>query len=102
MDGCDRVLWTCAIWSLCNSIPFLIQNYRQFIAGGGDQSCSQRWLESNILTRRDWIIRLSKSGDVIGRGTSSWVMMNSNTRRLARIPSDVWEEIIVHCPNPSL
>ncbi|CAI7758704.1 unnamed protein product [Closterium sp. NIES-53] len=59
-------------------------------------------LESNILTRRDWIIRLSKSGDVIGRGTSSWVMMNSNTRRLARIPSDVWEEIIVHCPNPSL
>ncbi|CAI5468488.1 unnamed protein product [Closterium sp. Yama58-4] len=59
-------------------------------------------LESNILTRRDWIIRLSNSGDVIGRGTSSWVMMNSKTRRLARIPSDVWEEIIVHCPNPSL
>ncbi|GJP53321.1 hypothetical protein CLOM_g12472 [Closterium sp. NIES-68] len=59
-------------------------------------------LESNILTRRDWIIRLSNSGEVIGRGTSSWVMMNSNTRRLARIPPDVWEEIISHCPEPSL
>lgn len=55
---------------------------------------------ASIMSRRDWIIRFGQTGEVIGRGTSSWAMMNMDTRRLSRIPPDVREELVGHCPNP--
>ncbi|KAL3532407.1 hypothetical protein ACH5RR_005928 [Cinchona calisaya] len=43
--------------------------------------------------RRDWLIRDCKTGDVLTRASSIWVMMNKETRRLAKIPDEVRAEI---------
>ncbi|XP_024397914.1 oleoyl-acyl carrier protein thioesterase 1, chloroplastic [Physcomitrium patens] len=56
--------------------------------------------EGRIETRRDWIIRNDKTGDIIGRATSTWVMMNMDTRRLSRIPDDVRQEYMPFVPVP--
>ncbi|KAI4988833.1 hypothetical protein ZWY2020_036150 [Hordeum vulgare] len=38
------------------------------------------------------------NGEVIGRATSKWVMMNQNTRRLQRVSDEVRDEVFIHCP----
>lgn len=43
--------------------------------------------------RRDWVIRDSRTGDILTRASSLWVMMNKETRRLAKIPDEVRAEI---------
>ncbi|XWS76071.1 hypothetical protein CRYUN_Cryun01aG0145800 [Craigia yunnanensis] len=54
--------------------------------------------EGRIGTRRDWILKDSATGEVIGRATSKWVMMNQDTRRLQKVSDDVKEEYLVFCP----
>ncbi|XP_010927699.2 oleoyl-acyl carrier protein thioesterase 1, chloroplastic isoform X2 [Elaeis guineensis] len=54
--------------------------------------------EGKIGTRRDWILKDLASGEVIGRATSKWVMMNQDTRRLQRVSDEVREEYLVFCP----
>eukprot|EP00897_Mesotaenium_endlicherianum_P005539 jgi/Mesen1/5012/ME000025S04413 len=56
--------------------------------------------EGRIGARRDWIIRMAKTGEVIGKGTSTWVTMNKDTRRLSKIPDDVRAEYMQFCPEP--
>uniref|UniRef100_V5J5W8 Acyl-[acyl-carrier-protein] hydrolase n=1 Tax=Lonicera hypoglauca TaxID=638626 RepID=V5J5W8_9DIPS len=46
--------------------------------------------------RRDWLVRDCNTGDVLTRASSNWVMMNKVTRRLAKIPDEVREEIGPH------
>ncbi|BBN09856.1 fatty acyl-ACP thioesterase A [Marchantia polymorpha subsp. ruderalis] len=55
--------------------------------------------EAKIATRRDWLVR-HEDGRVIGRATSVWVMMNTETRRLCRIPEDVRAEYMDFVPLP--
>lgn len=43
--------------------------------------------------RRDWLVRDSNTGEILTRASSLWVMMNKETRRLAKIPDEVREEI---------
>lgn len=43
--------------------------------------------------RRDWIIRDSNSQRIITRATSTWVIMNRETRRLSKIPDEVKKEV---------
>ncbi|KAL7240308.1 hypothetical protein ACSBR2_006044 [Camellia fascicularis] len=43
--------------------------------------------------RRDWLIRSQASGVVFARATSTWVMMNQQTRRLSKMPEEVRAEI---------
>ncbi|GMP59063.1 hypothetical protein CsSME_00022495 [Camellia sinensis var. sinensis] len=43
--------------------------------------------------RRDWLIRSQASGLVFARATSTWVMMNQQTRRLSKMPEEVRAEI---------
>uniref|UniRef100_A0ACD5VIU2 Uncharacterized protein n=1 Tax=Avena sativa TaxID=4498 RepID=A0ACD5VIU2_AVESA len=43
--------------------------------------------------RRDWLISGRDSGNVFARATSTWVMMNKNTRRLSKMPEEVKAEI---------
>lgn len=43
--------------------------------------------------RRDWLVRDFKSGEILARATSTWVMMNGITRRLSKIPDEVRAEI---------
>ncbi|KAH7517577.1 hypothetical protein FEM48_Zijuj09G0079800 [Ziziphus jujuba var. spinosa] len=54
--------------------------------------------EGRIGTRRDWILKDHATGQVIGRATSKWVMMNQETRRLQKVNDDVREEYLVFCP----
>ncbi|XAR52472.1 Oleoyl-[acyl-carrier-protein] hydrolase [Bertholletia excelsa] len=43
--------------------------------------------------RRDWLVRSHATGLVFARGTSTWVMMNRQTRRLSKMPEEVRAEI---------
>ncbi|XP_072969103.1 palmitoyl-acyl carrier protein thioesterase, chloroplastic-like [Typha angustifolia] len=43
--------------------------------------------------RRDWLIRNRLSGTIFARATSTWVMMNKQTRRLSKMPEEVRDEI---------
>lgn len=43
--------------------------------------------------RRDWMIRDCKTGEILTRASSNWVMMNKVTRRLSKIPDEVRAEI---------
>ncbi|KAA8532623.1 hypothetical protein F0562_032561 [Nyssa sinensis] len=43
--------------------------------------------------RRDWIVRSHATGSVFARATSTWVMMNRQTRRLSKMPEEVRAEI---------
>ncbi|KAL9817278.1 Oleoyl-acyl carrier protein thioesterase 2 [Arabidopsis thaliana] len=54
--------------------------------------------EGRIGTRRDWILKDCATGEVIGRATSKWVMMNQDTRRLQRVTDEVRDEYLVFCP----
>ena len=43
--------------------------------------------------RRDWLVRDAKTGEILTRASSVWVMMNKLTRRLSKIPEEVRGEI---------
>ncbi|KAI5677322.1 hypothetical protein M9H77_08272 [Catharanthus roseus] len=43
--------------------------------------------------RRDWLLRSQATGLVFARATSTWVMMNRQTRRLSKMPDEVRAEI---------
>ncbi|KNA17160.1 hypothetical protein SOVF_082660, partial [Spinacia oleracea] len=43
--------------------------------------------------RRDWIIRDYRTQDIITRATSTWVIMNRETRKLSKIPGEVRQEV---------
>ncbi|XP_077221077.1 palmitoyl-acyl carrier protein thioesterase, chloroplastic-like [Tasmannia lanceolata] len=43
--------------------------------------------------QRDWLIRSHLTGQVFVRATSTWVMMNQETRRLSKMPEEVRAEI---------
>ncbi|KAJ8492760.1 hypothetical protein OPV22_014481 [Ensete ventricosum] len=43
--------------------------------------------------RRDWLLRSRFTGRVFCRATSTWVMMNQQTRRLSKMPEEVRREI---------
>ncbi|ERN05670.1 hypothetical protein AMTR_s00006p00178200 [Amborella trichopoda] len=43
--------------------------------------------------RRDWLIQSQRTGHIFARATSTWVMMNQNTRRLSKMPEEVRAEI---------
>ncbi|RHN74104.1 putative oleoyl-[acyl-carrier-protein] hydrolase [Medicago truncatula] len=43
--------------------------------------------------RRDWLVRDAKTGEILTRASSVWVMMNKLTRKLSKIPEEVRGEI---------
>ncbi|RWR87010.1 palmitoyl-acyl carrier protein thioesterase, chloroplastic-like protein isoform X1 [Cinnamomum micranthum f. kanehirae] len=43
--------------------------------------------------RRDWVIRDYSTQQIITRATSTWVIMNRETRKLSKIPEQVREEV---------
>ncbi|GLJ14400.1 hypothetical protein SUGI_0232620 [Cryptomeria japonica] len=57
--------------------------------------------EGKIGTRRDWILKDATTKVVIGRATSTWVMMNQDTRRLSRVTDEVRDEYMIYCPKVS-
>ncbi|XP_028096439.1 palmitoyl-acyl carrier protein thioesterase, chloroplastic-like isoform X2 [Camellia sinensis] len=43
--------------------------------------------------RCDWLVRDCRTGDMLTRASSVWVMMNKEKRRLSKIPNEVRGEI---------
>lgn len=43
--------------------------------------------------RRDWLVRDYKTGQILARATSTWVMMHRKTRKLSKMPEEVRTEI---------
>lgn len=43
--------------------------------------------------RRDWLVRDYKTGQILARATSTWVMMSRTTRKLSKMPEEVRAEI---------
>ncbi|CAA2949683.1 palmitoyl-acyl carrier thioesterase, chloroplastic-like [Olea europaea subsp. europaea] len=43
--------------------------------------------------RRDWLLRSQATGVIFARATSTWVMMNQQTRRLSKMPDEVRAEL---------
>lgn len=66
----------------------------------GDVVEIETWCQSEgrIGTRRDWILKDYATGEVIGRATSKWVMMNQVTRRLQKVTDEVRDEYLIYCP----
>lgn len=54
--------------------------------------------EGKIGTRRDFIVKDYATGEVIGRATSKWVMMNMDTRKLERVTPQIADEYLIYCP----
>ncbi|KAK8521733.1 hypothetical protein V6N12_066320 [Hibiscus sabdariffa] len=75
-------------------------SYKEKFIIRGDVIEIETWAqnEGRIGTRRDWILKNVATGEVIGRATSKWVMMNQDTRQLQKISDDVKEEYLVFCP----
>ncbi|CAH9066526.1 unnamed protein product [Cuscuta europaea] len=46
--------------------------------------------------RRDWLLRDGYTNDVLMKGSSRWVMMNKETRRLAKLSDEVRAELEIH------
>ncbi|KAF3546850.1 hypothetical protein DY000_02005021 [Brassica cretica] len=66
----------------------------------GDVVEIETWCQSEgrIGTRHDWILKDVANGEVTGRTTSKWVMMNQDTRRLQKVSDDIRDEHLIFCP----
>ncbi|KAH9317576.1 hypothetical protein KI387_019345, partial [Taxus chinensis] len=63
----------------------------------GDVVEIDTWIASSGKNgmRRDWLVRDCKTGCTLARATSTWVMMNKESRKLVKFPEAVQKEI---CP----
>ncbi|KAL5729412.1 hypothetical protein ACHQM5_002371 [Ranunculus cassubicifolius] len=61
----------------------------------GDTVQVDTWVASNKKhgMRRDWLVRDMSTGETLARASSLWVMMNTKTRKLSKMPDDVRAEI---------
>eukprot|EP01025_Chloroclados_australasicus_P060190 TRINITY_DN7700_c0_g1_i1.p1 TRINITY_DN7700_c0_g1~~TRINITY_DN7700_c0_g1_i1.p1 ORF type:complete len:326 (-),score=23.59 TRINITY_DN7700_c0_g1_i1:350-1327(-) len=64
----------------------------------GDVLLLETWYEvqSKLLMRRDWTIVDAKTRKQLGAVTSTWVTMNTETRRLCRIPDYLQQKWQLH------
>ncbi|XP_058206701.1 oleoyl-acyl carrier protein thioesterase 1, chloroplastic-like [Rhododendron vialii] len=60
----------------------------------------ESWFESKggIGIRRDWILKDHATHEVLGRATSKFVMINQDTRKLAKVSDDVQKEYLGFSP----
>ncbi|XP_021741595.1 palmitoyl-acyl carrier protein thioesterase, chloroplastic-like [Chenopodium quinoa] len=61
----------------------------------GDVVQVDTWVSSSGKNgmRRDWLFRDCRTGEILTRASSVWVMMNKHTRRLSKMPDEVRAEI---------
>lgn len=69
----------------------------------GDLVQIETWFqeEGRIAACRNWIIRNVSTNEEIGRATSTWVMLNTLTRRLAKMPEEMRAKMQYLAPHPS-
>lgn len=56
--------------------------------------------EGKNAVRRDWTVKHVKTGQKIAFATSTWVLMNSHTRKLAKLSDEGWAELEPHMRHP--
>lgn len=68
----------------------------------GDLVEIETWFqaEGRIAANRSWTIKDVKTGRVLGNATSTWVMVNTETRKLSKIPEAMREKLEVFAPKP--
>ncbi|KAJ7557473.1 hypothetical protein O6H91_05G127800 [Diphasiastrum complanatum] len=68
----------------------------------GEEIEIETWFqeEGRVGTRRDWLVRNAYTQKIIGRATSTWVMMNQDSRRLSRVTDDIRADLIPFTPKP--
>lgn len=68
----------------------------------GDMIAIETWFqeEGRVAATRNWILRDALSGRALGRATSTWVMVNTATRRLAKMPDEMRAKMPLLAPNP--
>ncbi|TKY73672.1 Palmitoyl-acyl carrier protein thioesterase [Spatholobus suberectus] len=79
------------IW-VVTRIQVQVQRYNKW----GDEIEVDTWVDAAGKNgmRRDWIIRDHYTKEIITRATSTWVIMNRQTRRLSKIPEEVRQELV--------
>ncbi|KAK7302300.1 hypothetical protein RJT34_13186 [Clitoria ternatea] len=79
------------IW-VVTRIQVQVQRYGKW----GDEIEVDTWVDAEGKNgmRRDWIIRDLCTEEIITRATSTWVIMNRETRRLSKIPEAVKQELV--------
>ncbi|CAL0305186.1 unnamed protein product [Lupinus luteus] len=79
------------IW-VVTRIQVQVQRYSRW----GDEIEIDTWVDAAGKNgmRRDWIIRDHYTKEIITRATSTWVIMNRETRRLSKIPGEVKKELV--------
>ena len=68
----------------------------------GDMVQVETWFqeEGRVAATRNWLLRDALSGRPLGRATSTWVMVNTKTRRLAKMPDEMRAKMDLLSPNP--
>ncbi|WIA37458.1 hypothetical protein OEZ86_014375 [Tetradesmus obliquus] len=56
--------------------------------------------DGRLTTRRDWRISNADTGEYLGAATSTWVTINAESRRLAKIPEAVKQRFLQLAPSP--
>jgi fatty acyl-ACP thioesterase A len=69
----------------------------------GDMVQVETWFqeEGRVAATRNWLLRDALSGRPLGRATSTWVMVNTKTRRLAKMPDEMRAKMDLLAPNPA-
>ncbi|KAI4380423.1 hypothetical protein MLD38_006616 [Melastoma candidum] len=81
------------IW-VVTKMQILVDHYPSW----GDTVQVDTWVSGSGKNgmRRDWHVRDLKTGEIIAKASSLWVMMNKHTRRLSKMPEEVRGEIEPH------
>jgi len=68
----------------------------------GDLVSIETWFqpEGRMCACRNWIVRDATTMQEIGRGTSTWIMLNLKTRKLAKYPDEMKEKMNFLAPKP--
>ncbi|BDA48332.1 Palmitoyl-acyl carrier protein thioesterase, chloroplastic [Coccomyxa sp. Obi] len=69
----------------------------------GDLVQIETWFqeEGRVSACRNWILTNQSTGEEIGRATSTWVMVNTLTRRLSKMPEEMRAKMEYLAPHPS-
>ncbi|KAI4377370.1 hypothetical protein MLD38_015009 [Melastoma candidum] len=81
------------IW-VVTKMQILVDRYPSW----GDSIQVDTWVSGSGRNgmRRDWHVRDLKTGEIMAKASSTWVMMNKHTRRLSKMPEEVRGEIEPH------
>ncbi|KAL3130707.1 hypothetical protein ABBQ38_000056 [Trebouxia sp. C0009 RCD-2024] len=56
--------------------------------------------DGRLAARREWSIQNALTGEQLGRATSTWVMVNLQKRKVAKIPDEMRQKLARFAPDP--